>query len=626
MKKLNLIALLLFLISHARAQDSIPRMALPVAQVTSVLELAVPQNAADSIQKAWSISGSVGDLLLRQGQTIVRPYGAPGSAVTAAAQGLLGDHFSVLWNGFELNSPSLGLSDFSQLPVSFFEGINHHQHATSSAFAYGSGAGGMLGLNNAFQSNHQFIISHNTLNNQSYGLKSGFEWGGLRFQTKGFLRKASNEFEYTDFLKFGHPTLQQEHNNHDLLGVMQSVYGGQKWTWEAHLWWQEAHTSIPENLGSFGKSFAQQSDASLRISSSIMRSFKNINLRFSGAHFYTKQHYIDRNAPFGEYTIDSRINTLQQSVRGELNWYLNQTKVFVKSNLERQAASTNTYKNEEVLAFNQSLGMHHERIKWDFLALLRADLNSQAEPFVLGDLSLNFRPKNTLNMRLNASRIYRLPDLNERFWGGEEERFLAAEKGWKGSVQMLVQPVKKKRWSGSHLSASYTRILMDQMIQWLPNSSGVFRPINSGEADIQQWQGELFLERRGEVGINVLAKVQVQQYLNAPFWLSEHQLTQNNVRTSIDGNLNYKGFHLNAAWRYRQNDYFPGIPENWRFNAVHLFDLGLSKSISKQRTNTTLLVQCQNLFNTPQQFQPAIAMPGRVWELQLRISIKQIRK
>lgn len=597
-------------------------MALPVAQVTSAIDLDVPKNAADSIQKAWTKSGSIGDLLLRNGQTVVRPYGAPGSAVTAASQGLLGDHFSVLWNGFELNSPSLGLSDFSQLPVSFFEEIDQYQHASSSAFAYGSGAGGMLGLNNAFQRGHQLLFAHNSLNNQSYSLTSGFEWDRLKFQTKAFKRKASNEFEYTDFLKFGHPILDQAHNNHDLLGVMQSVFGGNRWKWEGHVWWQEASTSIPEALGSFGKSYAQQSDASLRLSTAIQRSFNKINLRFSGAHFFTKQHYIDRNSPFGEYTIDSRIHTLQQSLRGELNWYLNRSKFFVKSNFERQEASTNTYKKEEVLAFNQSLGVHHQRKRWDLLALIRADLNSQAQPFVLGDLSLNFRPSKAISTKINASRIYRLPDLNERFWGGEEERFLDAEEGWKGSAQVMVQPIKKSAWKGSFVSANFTRLLMDQMIQWLPNSTGVFRPINSGDADIQQVQATLFVERKGQIGFNILAKVLLQDYLNAPFWLNDHQLEQSNVRTSVDGNVAYKSFHLNAAWRYRQNDYFPGIPANWRFNELHLFDLGLGKRISGKRSIIVLLLQCQNLLNTPQQYLPAAAMPGRVWEIQCQFTFK----
>jgi vitamin B12 transporter len=622
MKKLILIAVWLFLILPAFAQDSIPRMALPVAQVTSAIDLDMPKNAADSIQRAWTKSGSIGDLLLRNGQTVVRPYGAPGSAVTAASQGLLGDHFSVLWNGFELNSPSLGLSDFSQLPVSFFEEIDQHQHASSSAFSYGSGAGGMMELNNAFQSEQEFMFAHNSLNNQSYSLQSGFEWDKLKLQTQAFKRKASNEFEYTDFLKFGHPVLSQAHNNHDLLGVMQSVFGGNRWKWEGHMWWQESNTSIPETLGSFGQSYAQQSDASLRLSTAIQRSFNKINLRFSGAHFYTKQHYIDRNSPFGEYTIDSRIQTLQQSLRGELNWYLKQTKFFAKSNFERQEASTNTYHNERVLAFNQSVGVHHQRKTWDLLALVRADLNSQALPFVLGDLSLNFRPLKTINARINASRIYRLPDLNERFWGGEEERFLNAEEGWKGSTQVLLQPVKKKAWKESYASVSLTRILMDQMIQWLPNSAGVFRPINSGDADIQQVQAEIFLERKGKIGFNIMAKVLVQEYLNAPFWLNDHQLEQNNVRASLDGNLEYKSFHLNAAWRYRQNDYFPGIPANWRFNELHLFDLGLGKLISGKRSNMMLLLQCQNLLNTPQQFLPATAMPGRVVEIQCQFTFK----
>jgi len=623
MKKHIVIAIWLSLILSVRAQDSLPRISLPVAHVTEVIDLASPKNSADSIQEAWSRSGSIGDLLLKNGQTIVRPYGPPGSAVTAASQGLLGDHFSVLWNGFEMNSPSLGLSDLSQLPAHFFEKYQSHQHVSSSAFAYGSGAGGMISLNNDYQPRQELSISHSSLNNQTYALKSAFELGNIRLRTKVFQRKASNEFEFTDYHKFQHPVLKQEHNNHDLLAFMQSIFGGDRWKWNAHLWLQEANTAIPEPLGSFGQSFAKQSDGAVRLSGSIKRSFEKMSLCFSAAHFFTKQHYTDQTTLFGEYLVDSRINTLQQSFRGELTWYFEQTKLLLKSNVERQEASTTTYKNEEVLTLNQSIGVHHQRKKWDLLALIRGDLNSQASAFLLGDLSWNFQPINELQMRLNASRIYRLPDLNERFWGGDEERFLAAEEGWKGSTQVQVSFIKHEAWKSSFISAAYTQILMDQMIQWLPNSSGIFTPINSGEVDIQQLHYQLFLERRAAISVNLMAKFQVQNYLNAPFWLNDHQLEQNNLRLSVDGNLEYKNYHLNATWRYRQNDYFPGIPENWRFNKVHLYDLGIGKRVSKARSDLMLLLQCQNIFNTAHQYLPTVALPGRVWEVQLQFNINR---
>lgn len=626
MKKLIVIAIWLSLILSASAQDSLPRISLPVAHVTEVIDLTLPKNSADSIQEAWSKSGSIGDLLLKNGQTIIRPYGAPGSAITAASQGLLGDHFSVLWNGFEMNSPSLGLTDFSLLPASFFESYENRQYVSSSAFAYGSGAGGMIGLKNTFCANHELHFSHSSLKNQIYALKSAFALGKVKLQSKVFKRKASNEFEYVDYHKFQHPVLNQEHNNHDLLAFMQSIYGGERWKWDAHLWWQEAHTAIPEVLGSFGQSFARQQDGALRLSTSLKRTYEKMSVGFSAAHFYTKQRYTDQSPFFGEYYIDSRIKTLQQILRGELAWYFEHTKLFVKTNVERQEATTNTYKNEEVLALNQSIGLHHQREKWDLLTLLRGDLNSQANPFLLGDVSLSLRPLKNLETRVNVSRIYRLPDFNERFWGGDEERFLAAEEGWKGSMQVQGRFIKHNAWSSSFVCAAYTQILMDQMIQWLPNSLGVFRPLNSGKAEIQEVELQLFLERKAKVMMNLMAKFQLQNYLNAPFWLAKHQLDQNNVRTSVDGNITYKRYHLNAAWRFRQNDYFPGIPENWRFNQVHLFDLGLGTHFSKQGSNFRLLLQCQNIFNTPQQYLPAVAMPGRVWEIQLQYSIKPISK
>ncbi|MGB1032228.1 MAG: hypothetical protein ACPGWM_06425, partial [Flavobacteriales bacterium] len=93
----------------AIAQDSL-HVIIPVAYV-SVNGDSQIHFSSDSVNLAWNNSNSIGQLLSNQANFISRSYGARGTAVTASGQGLSANQFTATWNGFELNSPTLGTID-----------------------------------------------------------------------------------------------------------------------------------------------------------------------------------------------------------------------------------------------------------------------------------------------------------------------------------------------------------------------------------------------------------------------------------------------------------------------------------------------------------------------------------
>ena len=64
--------------------------------------------------------GDIGELLAASTPVFVKSYGR-GSLSTVSFRGTGASHTKVLWEGININSPMLGQTDFSLLPVSFFD-------------------------------------------------------------------------------------------------------------------------------------------------------------------------------------------------------------------------------------------------------------------------------------------------------------------------------------------------------------------------------------------------------------------------------------------------------------------------------------------------------------------------
>ena len=70
----------------------------------------------DSLVLKESISLSVADILTQNTPVFIKSYGR-GSMATASMRGTAPSHTKVTWNGMSLNSPMLGMVDFSYIPA-----------------------------------------------------------------------------------------------------------------------------------------------------------------------------------------------------------------------------------------------------------------------------------------------------------------------------------------------------------------------------------------------------------------------------------------------------------------------------------------------------------------------------
>ena len=87
-------------------------------------------------------TSSLSDLLIQHSPVFIKTYG-PGGVSTASFRGTTASHTLVLWNGFQLNAPSLGQVDFSTIPVFLADDVSLNWGSDAPSVAFGPPKGGL---------------------------------------------------------------------------------------------------------------------------------------------------------------------------------------------------------------------------------------------------------------------------------------------------------------------------------------------------------------------------------------------------------------------------------------------------------------------------------------------------
>lgn len=567
----------------------------------------------DSLQLLKPAGGSLADLLQQNGLWNLRTYGPAGTLVTGAEQGLLPDHTTVYWEGIPLNSPSLGLVDLSQIPVALFNDVNAQSQPLMSANPVQSiGPSIELGSANRRSPGAQAGMSLNNLSNLATWLGARYQIGRLDLESKGFHRTNRNEFSYTDPWKQGAPTLQASHNDHRLTAFLQHAH--LKITPQSNLsmglWLQGSEVSLPEKLGSYGQSYATQTDSSLRLMAKLDGQWGKTTWKVKTAMLKEQQHFEDRFGENDPVAIDSRIHTTRWLMEGTLTRFFGDVKLVAQPLVQRDVALSDYYEKDEaeqwqVAAALQGIWFHD---RWNIRGLLRQDF-IRTNSLPVAQLAIQ-RTFDSGVLELGTAHIYRLPDINERFWVPGGNPSLAAESGVKSYARIRREERKVPAFTMEIFSHQ-----MKEMIQWIP-LDGVFSAVNTGSvavngASIQLSKSVVWPNGRGQVH----TQLKGEQYTVLPYYFPEgapNWSARGNVGARVS--LFNTTFHTQA--RFNVNQWNPGIPEfvSDRSNVMH--DIGLSHSWGVNEHELNVQVAIQNIWNTTD-WSAVYAMPGRVLTLQL---------
>lgn len=140
-----------------------PSLVMPIREVgvtgiRPMKEIGVQKTQLDTLVLHENIALSMADVLTFNTAIFIKQYGRA-TLSTVAFRGTAASHTQVMWNGMRINSPMLGMTDFSMIP-SYFVDDATLLHGTSSLNVVGGGLGGAITLATKPADTHGFKMQY----------------------------------------------------------------------------------------------------------------------------------------------------------------------------------------------------------------------------------------------------------------------------------------------------------------------------------------------------------------------------------------------------------------------------------------------------------------------------------
>lgn len=497
-------------------------------------EIGVQKTDFDSLALKENVALSMADVLTFNSSIFVKNYGRA-TLSTVAFRGTSPSHTQVTWNGMNINSPMLGMTDFSTIP-SFFVDNASLFHGTSSVNETGGGLGGMVKLSTApIQKKGaalqyvQGIGSFSTFDEFlrfSYGNK---HWS---FSTRAVYSSSPNDYKYVNHDKkvniydddkniIGqyHPTERNRSGAYKDLHILQEAYyntlRGDRLVLSA--WYINSNRELPILTTDYGdeRQFEnRQREHTLRALLSWNHSRSTWKTDLSAGYIHTWMAYdYRREITDGNWSSmtrsRSKVNTFYGKANGE---YAPNNKWYFSANVTaHQHMVRSEDKNIILQDGNRAIvGYDKARIelsgavsaKWQPIepigisAVIRQEMFGNKWAPVIPALFIDGLLSSEGNVMLKASisKNHKFPSLNDLYFlpGGNPD--LKNESGFTydagatfnldGTVPCPFKIGGGVTWFDSYIS---------DWIIWLPTTKGFFSPRNVKQVHAYGIEGKLNL-------------------------------------------------------------------------------------------------------------------------------------
>ena len=489
MKKLFV---LLFLVVSfaAMAQDTI------VLQSVEVNANAIRKNQAEAAMERKMDTAllkrlntiTMSQLLIQHSPVFIKTYG-PGGVATASFRGTTASHTLVLWNGFQLNAPTLGQVDFSTIPVFMTEQVALKWGSGTSANSGGLGGTVNIETNQHFGEGLILDLKQTYGSFNSFGsyITAGYSWASHLLRVKAYRTSSDNDFEYNNIGVIPHRVMKQKNGSFVDYGLMPEY----QWRLRKSLitivsWNQWSDRNCPQimpNVNNNGtKEYTENGYSRNFISYKTYWNTGKIELK--SAYFYEKQHYfLESYTSAG--TVVTRINSINDAnvlheiaeVNQDLykSWKLN-----AKVQLDYEQVTSNNYKgikDRKTLSFYTAvMGKLLKPI--DLRLTLRNDLVDweSAGFFPTATVSYSFIYLKGLKLNVGYSHNYRSPSLNDLYWNPGGNPDLKPEKGHTVDGNLMYSTTFGDFSVESQVGTYYSEI--SDWIQWVPTTYRYWVPEN----------------------------------------------------------------------------------------------------------------------------------------------------
>ncbi|MCH5329535.1 MAG: TonB-dependent receptor [Alistipes sp.] len=488
-------------------------------------DIGVQKTELDSVVLRENVALSMADILTFNSSIFVKQYGRA-TLSTVAFRGTSASHTQVTWNGMKINSPMLGMTDFSMIP-SYFIDDAALLHGTSSVNETGGGLGGAVKLStrpaDADGFGLQFVQGAGSFMTFDEFLRLTYGDSHWQVSARAVYSNSRNDFRYTNYNKKEN-VYDDEHNIiatyypvernkngafrdlHILPEVYYNTGRGDRFGLQA--WYLDSKRGLPMLSVDHREESDYRNEQRERTFRGIL-SWKRIRgdykLGVSGGYVHTAQAYdFERSLGNGNMATmiasRSKVNTVYGRADAEYvvrdKWLftadLSAHQHFVES-ADRNVLDLNSQSLAQGNGKRVVVGYMKARIelsagvsaKWmpterlGFSAVIREEMYgdkfSPVIPAFFADYKLSKR--GNVMLKASVSRNYRFPSLNDLYFlpGGNPD--LKPEHGFTYDAGISFATGREGLFALSG-GATWFDSYIDDWIVWLPTAKGFWTPKN----------------------------------------------------------------------------------------------------------------------------------------------------
>lgn len=680
LKKLYIILTVFFLTFPVMAQKGSSDRPVGLGEITVTArrilsDIGVQKTELDSSALRENITNSLAEVLSQNSTIFIKSYGRA-TLSTASFRGTAPSHTQVTWNDIKINSPMLGMVDFSLIPSYFIDEANLF-HGGSSTGVTGGGLGGAITLNTEPAKEKglniryiQGISSFNTFDEFARVTYSNQKW---QSSTRFLYSSSDNDFKFTNYdtkipikdtegniIGWENPVQRNRNGEFKDLHILQEIYynAGNGARWGLYAWYMDSERGIPK-LSTDKKddnlTKSQQDEQTLRLGASWNKHNENLSLTGKAGYTYTDMHYTyKRGLGNGEMAnmIDSRsyVNTLFGKFGAQ--YFLNDKWLFITDLFMNQHFVYS--KDKAIISTNgkrEIVGYDKGRIE------LSGFVSAKYTPTKRLGLAVNLREefyKDTFtppipgffvdyliskrgNIVLKASiaRNYRYPTLNDMYFqpGGNPD--LKTEKGYTydGGAEFTL---KNKKMTFKGEISAYNSHIRDWIL-WLNVNGAYMTPINikkvhsyglEGKGKLStEWHKDWKLDIEGNYAITHSINKGGNSDENSPYRAGDaigKQLPYiPKYSAAAIGRLMWKKWILTYKCIYYSERYTTTSNESTvtgNLSAYYMNDISLEKQFSLRWADCSVKVSVNNLFDEEYQSELSRPMAGRNFGLFIGIT------
>lgn len=591
---------------------------------SSRLEHLTSNTRKEKIEKEQLVRNSnntIAEMLQKSTALNIKSYGTPGASASLSLRGAGSNHTQVNWNGFPINSVTLGSADLSALSAGSFNEVSLIYGASGALFGSGTFGGalnlgsdlrkvdrGLSGVVNLDIGSVNTSGAHLNLTHANTTMVySGSLWG----------KQSDGDFKYFDYIAqkntrrenadwYNHGTIQQ-------LGWKISP----KSYIDAGIWLQVKKLNLPAIVGSQAAFEEMQRDSVLRTFIRYRQVFENAALTVKAAWFNRDQHYTKRISEGDGYSINSRIKSQRWYVdinyRNYVTDWMSWDVGGIFTNTNADVSAYGTKKKEYDWALVNALRFYKNR--WSGQLSIRKEWNTAFNSDWLLGGSVGYRViPEKIKLLAALSQKFRKPTFNDRYWipGGNKNLLPESGNSWELDVEATMIDLPNMKWQAV-ISGYHSNI--DDMIVWRPQGA-IWSPENYMSVKI--W------------GADLSTKMSYQwQKLR---WNSNFSFVLNNsdVKNDQEGNskmLYAPKFSWNWNNEFALEKYKLGVNTNYiasryynersKLKDISLINLWVEKLFQIDPCKLVVGAKVNNFLNEEYELVRSYPMPGRTWEVYL---------